>query len=193
MNKESNHEVFFIKYRTFLAIAYKHHKIVDRLVKERNARKVKDDHDVNFICARNAAIQRSAMVSVVFSALTLEAFINNYAIEHFSRRYLENYLDKLSAVAKWVVIPKLKTGNELNTDGQPYEKLKELFKLRDRLVHYKTRKKKVSEMTEEEDWVTEIHSKDALLTVESILNELSGLDTSVKTDWLEEAKSDPYA
>jgi len=193
MIKENNHEITFTNHQTFFAIAYRHHKLVERLMMERNARQVKDDRDVDFVCARNAAIQRSAMVSVIFSALTLEAFINNYAIEHFSKSYLENHLDKLSAVSKWIVIPKLKTGDEVNTDGQPYEKLKKLFKLRDKLVHYKTRTMKVSEMTEDDGWVTEDHGENALLTVESILNELAVIDTSVDTDWLVEAKSDPYA
>lgn len=193
MRTETDHEIIFTSHQTFFAIAYQHHKLVERHVVERNAKRVKDDRDIDFICAKNAAIQRSAMVSVIFSALTLEAFINNYAIERFSRNYFDNHLDKLSPVSKWIVIPKLVTGNEINSDGQPYEKLKNLFKHRDKLVHYKTRKKKVSEMTEDEDWVTENHSADALLTVKSILNELSKVDTLVETDWLESTKRDPYA
>ncbi|MHA1329861.1 MAG: hypothetical protein ACTSR2_02175 [Candidatus Hodarchaeales archaeon] len=193
MSKENNSEITFTNHQTFFAIAYQHHELVKRLMMERDKRKVKNDHDVDFICARNAAIQRSAMVSVVFSALTLEAFINNYAIEHFSKNYFENNLDKLSTVSKWIVIPKLVTGNEIDTDGQPYENLKKLFKLRDKLVHYKTRKKKISEMTEDKDWVTENHSEVSLLTLKSIFNELATVDSSVNTDWLEEAKCDPYA
>lgn len=193
MGKANNHEITFTGHQTFSAIAYQHHKHIERLVLERKARKVKDDRDVDFICAKNAAIQRSAMVSVIFSALTLEAFINNYAIERFSRSYFDNHLDKLSPVSKWIVIPKLVTGNEIDTDGQPYERLKKLFKLRDKLVHYKTKKKKVSEMVEDEDWVTENHSVDALLAVESILAELSKIDSSLETEWLESAKNDPFA
>ena len=192
MNKENNHEIIFTSHQTFFAIAYRHHKLVERLVKERDTRQVKDNRDVDFVCAKNAAIQRSAMVSVIFSALTAEAFINNYAIERFSRSYFDNHLDKLSPVSKWIVIPKLVTGNEIDTDGQPYERLKKLFKLRDKLVHYKTKKKKVSEMVEDEDWVTENHSVDALLAVESILGELSKIDSSLETEWLESAKNDPF-
>ncbi len=193
MDKEHDHEVVFTRHKTFFAIAYRHHKHVERLVSEREARIVKDDRDVDYVCEKNAAIQRSAMVSVIFSALTLEAFINNYAIERFSRSYFDNHLDKLSPVSKWILIPKLITGKALDTDGQSYERLKELFKLRDRLVHYKTRRKKVSEIVEEEDWVTENHSADAILTVESILNELSTIDPSSESDWIESAKHDPYA
>lgn len=193
MSYESNHEIIFTGHNTFFAIAHRHHRLVERLVNERNSRQVKDDHDVDFVCEKNAAIQRSAMVSVIFSALTLEAFINNYAIERFSKNYFENHLDKLNPVIKWILIPKLAIGNGIDTDGQPYERLKKLFKLRDRLVHYKTKKKKVSEMTEEDDWITENHSTDALFTVESVLEELVKIDNSLETEWIESAKSDPYA
>lgn len=193
MDKEGNHEVFFTGHQTFFSIAYRHHKHVERLVSEREARKVKDDRDVDYVCEKNAAIQRSAMVSVIFSALTLEAFINNYAIERFSRSYFDNHLDKLNPVSKWVLVPKLITGKAIDTDGQPYERLKKLFKLRDRLVHYKTKRKKVSEMVLGEDWVTENHSEDAILTVESVLNELSTIDPVAEAGWTESAKYYPYA
>ena len=79
-----------------------------------------------------------------------------------------------------------------NSDGQPYECLKRLFKRRDRLVHYKTRKKKLSEMYEEDIWVTEEQSAEAVATVEAILKELSEIDRTVSMEWLEEAKTNPY-
>src|SRR3989339_831051 len=39
-------------------------------------------------------------ISIVFSALCTEAFINHYGIEKSSRSYFDNYLDKLSTYAK---------------------------------------------------------------------------------------------
>ena len=125
----------FTSHETFFAIAYRNHELVTNLVRQREARPTKDDHDVDFHCAKNAEIQRAAMVSVIFSALTLEAF-NNYGIEHFSRSYFDNHLDKLPAVSKWIVIPTLAVGKEIDSDSQSYEQLKRLFKRRDRLVHY---------------------------------------------------------
>ena len=148
---------------------------------------------MDFICAKNAEIQRAAMVSVVFSALTLEAFINNYGLEHFSRNYFDKHLDKLPAVSKWIVIPKLAIGKEIDSDSRSYEQLKRLFKRRDRLVHYKTKKKKLSEMHGGDVWVTEEQGAEAVQTVRSVLGELSRIDDKVSADWLESARSDPYA
>jgi len=190
---QPDHEITFANHETFFAIAYHHHEFVKHLVKERDARPAKYDRDVDFHCVKNAEIQRAAMVSLIFSALTLEAFVNNYAIERFSRSYFDNHLDKLPTISKWIVILKLVTGKELNSGAQPYGCLKRLFKRRDRLVHYKTRKKKLSEMYEEDIWVTEEQSAEALATVEAILKELSSIDRSVSMEWLEEVKTNPYA
>lgn len=193
MMGQPDHEITFTNHETFFAIAHRHHELIKHLVRERDGRPKDDDRDVDFHCAKNAEIQRAAMVSVIFSALTLEAFVNNYAIERFSRSYFDNHLDKLPTISKWIIIPKLFTGKELNSDSQPYECLKRLFKRRDRLVHYKTRKKKLSEIYEEDIWVTEEQSAEAVATVEAVLKELSELDRTVSMEWLEEAKTSPYA
>ena len=76
-------------HQTFYSIAYRHHLQVEQLVAQRHQRTVKDDEDVDFVCEKNAAIQQSAMVVVIFSALTLEAFINHYGIEKFSHKYFD--------------------------------------------------------------------------------------------------------
>ncbi|MCJ7507462.1 MAG: hypothetical protein MUO85_01870 [candidate division Zixibacteria bacterium] len=70
--------------------------------------------------------------------------------------------------------------------------LEEIFKLRDKLVHYKSRKKKISELTEKEDWVTEYHAKRSVEGVIRILQELKSLDSEIDIDWLKDAEHDPY-
>jgi hypothetical protein len=193
MSSRKDLEITLTNHETFLAIAHQHNEQVKKLIVERDSRKVKDDRDVDFHAAKNAEIQRTAMVSVIFSALALEAFINNYGIERFSGSYFDNYLDKLSAVSKWIVIPRLVTGKEIDRDGQAFEWLKGLFMQRDKLVHYKTRKKKISELREDKDWVTEEHSEHALQTVRAVVEALSEIDPNVEIEWLKSAPTDPYA
>jgi len=136
-------EVTLNNHRTFYSIACQHYRQVKQLVAERDRRVIKSDKDVDFVCEKNAAIQRSAMVSVIFSALALEAFINYYGIDRFSRGFFDTHLDSLNTVSKWLILPKLTVGRQLSTDGQPYELLIGLFRLRNKLVHYKTRKKRI--------------------------------------------------
>ena len=183
--KLSNHQ-------TFYSIAYQHHLQIAQLSAERDQRTVKHDEDVDFVCEKNAAIQRSAMVVVVFSALTLEAFINHYGIERLSRSFFDNHLDKLNPVGKWLILPNLVARQQLDTDGQSYELLKGLFKLRDKLVHYKTREKTIDELSDE-DWVTEKEARSAIHAVNRLVEELKCLDSAVDTDWLREAEIDPCA
>jgi hypothetical protein len=183
--KLSNHE-------TFYSIAYRHYVQTVQLTAERDQRPVKNDQDVDFVSEKNAAIQRSAMVVVVFSALTLEAFINHYGIERVSRSFFDNRLDKLDPVSKWLILPKLIVGRQLDTDGQAYELLKGLFKLRNKLVHYKTREKGIDEL-KDEDWVREEEAHSAIQAVNKLVEELKRLDPTVGTDWLREAETNPYA
>lgn len=66
--------------------------------------------------------RKYAIVAIVFSAFTLEAYINNYA----ARKGLKRHLDSLSFLEKWVEIPKLSTGKEFSKDQQCYSLLEEL-------------------------------------------------------------------
>lgn len=181
-------EIALRSYLTFYKIAYDNYFEVTRLVDERGQRTLKAD--VDFVCEKNAAIQRAAMVTVVFSALTLEGFINDYGITRFSKNYFDNHLDKLKTRSKWVIFPQLIVGKPLNTDGQPYEMLKNLFNLRDRLVHSKTRKKRICDLTED-DLVTEGDASKAIETVRLLMEELCKLDPSIDLTELKEAEKNP--
>jgi hypothetical protein len=177
---------------TFYRIAHEHYMLVKRLMAQRDARPARDREGVDFHCWKNAEIQRAAMVTVVFCALALEALINHYGIESFSRSFFSKHLDKLSPPTKWLIIPRLAIGRQLDTDGQAYELLCRLFKLRDRLVHFKSHRKDPTQTPEDELWVSENQAGEAIRTVESLGGELARLDGSVDTDWLGEALSDPY-
>ena len=117
---------------------------------------------------------------------------SHYGIERFSRSFFDNHLDKLNPVSKWMIIPKLIVGQQLKADGQPYELLRKLFKLRGKLVHYKTRQKRIDELADE-DWVTERDAYDALQVVNKLTEELRSLDPTVDIDWLRDAETDPCA
>lgn len=186
-------EVAFTNHRTFYAIAYRYSLLVSQLVKERDKRTpITTDEEVDFICLMNARIQREAMVVVIFSALTLEAFINDYGLENFSRSYFDKHLDKLSPVSKWLILPRLVAGKELNTNSQAFESLKKLFNLRNKLVHYKTKKKRVCDIVAE-DRVWESDAQNAIEAVNQAVRVLKEIDPEVDIDWLEDAKTDPYA
>jgi hypothetical protein len=127
------------------------------------------------------------MITVIFAALTLEAFINNYGIEVSSRNRFDKYLDKLDFVSKWLILPKLNTGKELNTDHQAFQNLQNLCALRNKLVHPKTFKRRISEI-KDNDWTTEKDAHNAIMTVEILIKELKKLDNKIDIAWLEQIK-----
>jgi len=79
--------------------------------------------------------KRYAIIAIIFSAFTLEAYINNYA----ARKGLEKHLKGLGFVNKWVEIPKLATGKEFPKDSKCFSFLEELKKSRNELVHSKSK------------------------------------------------------
>jgi hypothetical protein len=182
-------------YKTFFSIATRSLSQVKILTHERDLRAKKSGktgNDVDFICEKNAEIQRSAMVTVVFSVATIESYINEYGIKNFSSSYFDNYLDKLDIKSKWVIYPKLVTGKQIDAGSQTFESLGKLISLRNRLVHDRTRKKRICDL-DGSDWVTELEAEEAVNTVRKLVKELAKLDTNIEIDWLNEAESDCFA
>ncbi len=78
---------------------------------------------------------------LVFSAFALESFINGYGVRRLSQTFFEKYLEKASIESKWMLIPKLVSGQSIsNTKG--YTLLKKLIKARNRLAHDKPKYKR---------------------------------------------------
>jgi hypothetical protein len=77
-------------------------------------------------------------IVIVFSAITVEAYIYDYAARHLSDAFVKNYLDKLDPVSKWVIIPPLVTGKELSRKKRWFELLNKLIKQRNNIIHHKS-------------------------------------------------------
>lgn len=176
----------FANHETYFAIAKDNLSKAVELEQERNAKTTGQgitDNDVDWICEKNAQIERVAIVSVVFSALTAEAFINHYAVVKLSKSYLEKYLDKLDPVAKWIVIPRMITGKSIDPGSLPIQRLGSLVTLRNKLVHYKTRTKIISQI-KDSDWVSVNDARNGVETIRGLIEALKDIDDSVETEWI---------
>jgi len=78
-------------------------------------------------------------ITIVFSALCLEALINDYCITKKSANYFNQYIDKLDPPSKWLLIPQLIAGKEFSSDSKAFELIKNLFSIRNKLVHPKSK------------------------------------------------------
>lgn len=78
-----------------------------------------------------------AIVAIIFSALTLESYINEYAARKKGVTYFNKHLEKIDFLNKWIVIPELCTGKSFPKNKQCYENLDKLKTMRNNLVHSK--------------------------------------------------------
>jgi hypothetical protein len=86
------------------------------------------------------AADRQAYVALLFAACAAEAFINSYAARAFSAAYFDAHIDKLDIVSKWVLVPRLAVGFEVDRCGQEFQLLRRLVAARNRLAHPKITK-----------------------------------------------------
>ena len=88
-------------------------------------------------------IEYDSISSIVFSALTVEAYIYDYGARKLGDSFVKDHLDKLDTISKIVVISQLILCEKFPKDNMIYCRLKDLIKERNSLVHYKSSKKKL--------------------------------------------------
>lgn len=127
-------------------------KIIEKLKEQEQHEEIKDYLSVDYydIAERHLEqteqnledweIRQNSLISIIFSALTLEAAINDIGIEYLKETF--DNIEKLNFPNKWREIIKLllkknKEERELKRFNILYGDLKKLQKLRNDLVHYK--------------------------------------------------------
>ena len=82
---------------------------------------------------------KCAVQSIVFSAMCLEAFIYGYSEKHLGAKYTKQHIEKLNIESKFILVPRLIAGKEIQKSGQGYEMMKKLISDRNKIVHFKSR------------------------------------------------------
>ena len=77
--------------------------------------------------------------TIVFAAMTMESLINDYAAIQFGDSFFSQHIDKLGTLSKYLVTTQMITQKSFPKDEQAYEYLKFLFKIRNKLVHAKSK------------------------------------------------------
>ncbi|WP_182027584.1 hypothetical protein [Vibrio rotiferianus] len=85
----------------------------------------------------------SAIKSITFSAMCLEAFLYDYAVHSQSSNFLSK---KLPAKEKFVRYLNAVDNLEVDTQGDIYQRIEKLFSLRNELVHFKSRKYQMDQL-----------------------------------------------
>ena len=181
-------------YSDYAKIALENYTIIEQLLAKRKVldEKIKSSKHLSKEVVKEAYqwadtfidINKYSRIVIIFCALSLEAFINDYAISRTSKSYLKNYLDKLDLYSKWVVIPRLLTGSQLDTGAQPMQDLDWLITQRNRLVHFKTKTVERDKVTTEIQFYNEQVAQKAIDTVKNIILALHKIDKRANETWL---------
>jgi len=182
-------KVEFTYYEEFFHVAIDTYKEIVKLEKEHSELQANtskseksSDNFVDKVAEKNDRIGRLVLIVVVFCAISLEAYINHYAISHLSKNYFKTYLDKLELLSKWVIIPRITTGTQLDTGSSALQDLSWLITLRNKLVHYKSRKIEIKEI-KETDFLWGDDGRRAIETVKNLVKELKQTDDDICIDW----------
>lgn len=81
----------------------------------------------------------SGIKTIVFAAMALESLINDYGAIHLGDSFFKKHVDKLDSPSKLIVAIKMVTSKTFPKGGQAYENLEFLFKIRNKLVHSKSK------------------------------------------------------
>ncbi len=75
----------------------------------------------------------------VFAVAAAENFIHYYGITTLNEKHLHSieHLDKLDTYSKWIIIPALSCGNEINKASSAMNDLNQLIKIRNLIIHPK--------------------------------------------------------
>jgi len=148
-------------------------KCLDELSKIEN--KIGNTQKRHDLCSKQ---QKSGTTVIVFAAICLEAFINDYASMKLSKQLFEK-IEMLGFCNKWVIVPKLVTGKEFNTSSKAFELLRQLIKNRNELVHPKPKLKTIDEL-EKENEKKQLIVKEAYETISAVIRELHKVDNQLK-------------
>ena len=83
-------------------------------------------------------MEKQVISTVVFSAMCIEAFFNNYAAACLGDTGFYDNFDRLSAISKFQLIAKFILKTDIDKSKSYYSRLKQLIKKRDSYVHNKS-------------------------------------------------------
>jgi hypothetical protein len=124
---------------------------------------------------------QAAMIAVTFAGMTLEAFFYDYAADALGDQYVKEHLDKLDLPSKYLVYPKLVRGTAPKKSEHTFELVKHLTRLRNDLVHAKSKAFPVAQLAAAADHYDEYHARldkgvdEAIECVLAVMRELDKL------------------
>lgn len=135
----------------------------------------------------------SSLSAIIFGGLTAESLIYDLTVRYLGETYTRAHLDKMDLLSKWVVVPRILWGAEIDRGGNVYMRLKDLVKARNDTAHSKSLKLQLG-LSEQEGslwFIEEIQQRDREYhdasenAVRALIDACSWLHAISKDDMLE--------
>ncbi len=76
---------------------------------------------------------------LIYVSLFIEGFIYDYAARNLGDKYSKEHIDRIDVVSKWIIVPKLVSGKEIDRSRHSFEILQKIIKLRNEVIHFKSK------------------------------------------------------
>lgn len=147
-------------------------------------------NDLNEMLSEYYNQERShQMAFIVFQAMAVEAFLNEYITLRLGKSYFES-MDKLSPTDKLLIACKLITGKDFPKDVHAYALLRNTLKYRNELVHFKSKEIDIQEFINNNKEISEKEIDDISMTYDKIVEQLNLLDNNFDNKYLEPVPDD---
>jgi hypothetical protein len=122
--------------------------------------------------------EQCAVIAITFSGMALEAFFYDYAADELGDTFVQEHLDKLDLKSKFLIYPRLVGGKSPDKSKAVYQSLGRLVKLRNELVHFKSKPFQGHELDKASDFHVTLNQRlksgvdDAVNCVMQVMTEL---------------------
>lgn len=122
-----------------------------------------------------------AVITITFAVMCLEAFFYDLGASKLGDRFVLDNLDKLDIKSKFLVYPKLICGQSPNKSHVAYERLSKLVKLRNELIHFKSKPfelehiHKASEFHDDLNMQLKEGVKNSIICIKAVMKTLDNL------------------
>ncbi len=152
-------------YSMYYRIAHENTRVYfdsDQELKELETKGIAEE-ELNVVAERMeqcySSREQSAVIAITFAAMALEAFLYDYAAEKLGDTYVKEHLDKLDVRSKFLVYPELVCGKRPDKSHRAYQLVGQLVKLRNDLVHFKSRSVPIGDLHKKSNFHDELNDR----------------------------------
>lgn len=83
-------------------------------------------------------VDEHAAITIIFACTAAELYINDAAARLLGDTYFEKHIDRIDIVSKWVLVPRIVCGHQIDRGGEACNLLRAVVSLRNELMHPKS-------------------------------------------------------